>query len=342
MRGRRLARSPGPGRTRSGAAARSPSSPRGRNPACTRAPAPRLQRLRCRRRTRTIPDWRCPDRRGFSADEAALRGQRPLRRHDEPAVQFCSTTPGSGNSARYNLALPRRPGDARRTARSPAPSGTSRPTSRRGSAWSCATPRASPRRAGPASPIPTRTTSPRRRRRDHAGTAFMELQFYPPGYAPHDLVRPGPLVRRADDDEPPGQLRLLGAQQQVRRAAGVRVRDEERQADRPDGPRQRQHPDVHADAGRPADEPRRPGPGVDARHARRLLRRDRRPDDRRDRDDDAGAGNGWRHIVWDPKNFNCKGEPYSFHPMFDTAAPPYPNGQSRQWPMWTSTPTTSR
>ena len=38
----------------------------------------------------------------------------------------------------------------------------------------------------------------------------------------------------------------------------------------------------------------------------------------------AGAGNGWRHIVWDPKNFNCKGEPYSFHPMFDTAAPPYP------------------
>jgi len=49
----------------------------------------------------------------------------------------------------------------------------------------------------------------------------------------------------------------------------------------------------------------------------------------------AGAGNGWRHIVWDPKNFNCKGEPYSFHPMFDTAAPPYPNGQPRQWPMWT-------
>ena len=51
----------------------------------------------------------------------------------------------------------------------------------------------------------------------------------------------------------------------------------------------------------------------------------------------AGAGNGWRHIVWDPKNFNCKGEPYSFHPMFDTAAPPCPNGQPRQWPMWTLT-----
>ena len=57
----------------------------------------------------------------------------------------------------------------------------------------------------------------------------------------------------------------------------------------------------------------------------------------------AGAGNGWRHIVWDPKNFNCKGEPYSFHPMFDTAAPPYPNGQSRAVAdVDASTPTTSR
>jgi hypothetical protein len=48
----------------------------------------------------------------------------------------------------------------------------------------------------------------------------------------------------------------------------------------------------------------------------------------------AGAANGWRHIVWDPVNFNCKGAPYTFHPMFDTAAPPFPNGQSQQWPMW--------
>ena len=50
----------------------------------------------------------------------------------------------------------------------------------------------------------------------------------------------------------------------------------------------------------------------------------------------AGAANGWRHIVWDPVNFRCKGAPYTVHPMFSTAAPPYPNGQPRAWAMWTA------
>ena len=52
------------------------------------------------------PDWRCPDVRGFNAEEPRFEDNGHYIGHDEPAVQFFSTTPGSGNSARYNLSLP--------------------------------------------------------------------------------------------------------------------------------------------------------------------------------------------------------------------------------------------
>lgn len=48
----------------------------------------------------------------------------------------------------------------------------------------------------------------------------------------------------------------------------------------------------------------------------------------------GGTRSGFRHILWDPKNFSCQGAPYNFHPMYDTAAAPLPNGQPRAWGVW--------
>jgi hypothetical protein len=48
----------------------------------------------------------------------------------------------------------------------------------------------------------------------------------------------------------------------------------------------------------------------------------------------ASVANGFRHILWDPVNFTCQGAPYAFHPMYDTAAPPLPNGQPTAWTTW--------
>ncbi len=50
----------------------------------------------------------------------------------------------------------------------------------------------------------------------------------------------------------------------------------------------------------------------------------------------ASAHNSFRHILWDPVNFTCKGAPYSFHAMYDTAAAPLANGQPTAWTTWSA------
>ena len=51
----------------------------------------------------------------------------------------------------------------------------------------------------------------------------------------------------------------------------------------------------------------------------------------------ASVRNGFRHIVWDPVNFTCNGAPYAFHAMYDTArSAPLPNGQPTAWTTWSA------
>jgi hypothetical protein len=50
----------------------------------------------------------------------------------------------------------------------------------------------------------------------------------------------------------------------------------------------------------------------------------------------ASVRNGFRHIVWDPVNFTCNGAPYAFHAMYDRALPPLPNGQPTAWTTWSA------
>jgi hypothetical protein len=50
----------------------------------------------------------------------------------------------------------------------------------------------------------------------------------------------------------------------------------------------------------------------------------------------ASVANGFRHILWDPVNLTCNGAPYAFHPMYDRALPPLPNGQPTAWTTWSA------
>ena len=50
----------------------------------------------------------------------------------------------------------------------------------------------------------------------------------------------------------------------------------------------------------------------------------------------ASEANGFRHILWDPVNFTCQGEPYAFHPMYSSAAPPTASGQPTAWTTWSA------
>jgi hypothetical protein len=50
----------------------------------------------------------------------------------------------------------------------------------------------------------------------------------------------------------------------------------------------------------------------------------------------ASVRNGFRHIMFDPVHLTCKGEPYAFHPMYNTAAAPLANGQPTAWTTWSA------
>ena len=100
--------------------------------------------------------------------------------HDEPSAVFYSNTPGSGNHMTYSLRLPHDPSPA-----NPNTLGKSYQFELNGAMWLgmalCAT-QSYPEQVSTCTPdsdsnIVDPAVSP-----DHPGTAFMELQFYPPGW----------------------------------------------------------------------------------------------------------------------------------------------------------------
>jgi hypothetical protein len=48
----------------------------------------------------------------------------------------------------------------------------------------------------------------------------------------------------------------------------------------------------------------------------------------------ASVANGFRHILFDPVHLTCNGAPYAFHPMYNTAAAPTATGQPTAWTTW--------
>src|SRR5215470_7985184 len=102
--------------------------------------------------------------------------------HDEPSAVFYSNEPGAGNHMTYSFRLPHDP-----SPNNPNTAGRSYSFELNGSIWLgmalCAT-QSYPEQVSTCTPdsdsnILDPATSP-----NHAGTAFMELQFYPPGWVP--------------------------------------------------------------------------------------------------------------------------------------------------------------
>jgi hypothetical protein len=102
--------------------------------------------------------------------------------HDEPSAVFYSNVPGSGNHMAYSLRLPRDPSPAK-----PNTPGKSYQFELNGAIWlgmaMCDT-QSYPEQVSTCTPnsdsnIVDPAVSPK-----HPGTAFMELQFYPPGWVP--------------------------------------------------------------------------------------------------------------------------------------------------------------
>jgi hypothetical protein len=294
------------------------------------------------------------DCNGFSAIQAPLKSTLvcadPIGRsaegfednehyvgHDEASLAFYSTTPGSGNSARYFVTLPQEPLGA--------PNGTVA-----GPVWDFQTqiaPWFSMVMCDTESFPETRSTctpdsdtniqvppTP-----DHAGAAFMELQLYPPGYSP--------FISRISCD-------------QIHWCTALTIDSLEGNFD---------FSNLNPNCTEPVNfaflthdgVPIGP-PGPDTANATTLTPTSdvllMNPGDRlRVTMHDTFAGffteirdlttgqsgtmvasipNGFRHILWDPVNHTCIGEPYAFHPMFSTAAPPTSSGEPRAWAAWTA------
>jgi hypothetical protein len=102
--------------------------------------------------------------------------------HDEPSMLFYSNTPGSGNHMRYNVTLPKEP-----SASNPNKANKSYSFELSGADWfgmaMCDT-QSFPEQVKTCPPDSDRnilapSVSPK-----HVGEAFMEMQFYPPGWVP--------------------------------------------------------------------------------------------------------------------------------------------------------------
>jgi hypothetical protein len=120
--------------------------------------------------------------------------------HDEPSNLFYSSIPGSGNNVQYSLTLPHDP-----SATNPNTPGKSYQFELNGAIWFgmalCAT-QSYPEQISTCTPdsdsnILDPTTSA-----DHSGTAFVELQLYPPGWVPWPTWRVAMV--RCDEHLQPG------------------------------------------------------------------------------------------------------------------------------------------
>jgi hypothetical protein len=115
------------------------------------------------------------------ADSSSVFGQEYVG-HDEPSLLFYSHTPGAGNRMQYSLTLPRDPSPG-----NPNAPGKSYQFELNGSFWFgmalCDT-QSYPEQVSTCAPDSDRNIVDPATSAKHPGTAFMEMQFYPPGWVP--------------------------------------------------------------------------------------------------------------------------------------------------------------
>ena len=115
-------------------------------------------------------------------DSEAVFGQNVYIGHDEPATLFYSNAPGSGNRMSYQLTLPKDP-----TPTAPLTPGKSYNFQLHPAFWfgmaMCDT-QSFPEQVSTCTPNSDSNIVDPAISSQHPGTAFMEMQFYPPGWAP--------------------------------------------------------------------------------------------------------------------------------------------------------------
>jgi hypothetical protein len=265
-------------------------------------------------------------------DSEAVFGEGQYVGHDEPSTLFYSTTPGSGNRAQYQLTIPSDPAGPYDTSKSY--NFMLRPAFWFGMAM-CDT-QSYPEQTSHCTPdsdsnIVDPAVSPK-----HPGTAFMELQFYPPGYVQQftgfscdptrwcaamtiDSLSINPVTGRQLN--PTCQSRILGGVEYVNFAyltkTGV-----------PQGPPDPLHFQFIG-SGRP--DPARalflnPGDQAtvtlhDTDHGLQATVHDLTTNESGSMT--ASAANGFGQIKFAPGTgtTQCKELPYDFHPMYSTSSP---------------------
>jgi hypothetical protein len=274
------------------------------------------------------PTWRCADIRKTDPADQGFEDNGHYVGHDEPAIQFFSTTPGSGNSARYAMTLPVDP--------SAAPNGTVA-----GPVWGfqthiapwfgmvmCDTESYPETRKICVPDSDTNITSTPTA--DHAGAAYMELQFYPPGYSPSISCDQIHWCAALTITSLQGNFDFSNLNQHCVEPQAFAYVTLSGAPIGPTGP-----DNATVKTFKPTSDVLLMGAGdqvsvsmFDTTGGFHVEIADQTTGATGTMT--AGAANGWRHIIWDPTNHNCKGEPYTFHPMYSTAAPPV-DGQPQAW-----------
>ena len=264
--------------------------------------------------------------------------------HDEPDLGFYSNTPGSGNSMTYQMVLPKDPaGPASGTFAGPVHQFQLTPA-----LWFGLT-----MCDNQSYPEGTKVCKPDSNsniqvppRPDHAGAAFTELQFYPPGYGPQISCDQTPhwCVALTIDSlqaqygalhgpgSPPNAIANPNCPEPVNFAFLTH-------SGKPIGP---PGPDQQTNA------TFTPTPDVLFMNSGDVIKVKMfdTPVGYRTEVTDltthqsgfmtASVQNKFRHIVFDPKNLTCNGAPYAFHAMYDTASAPRANGQPTAWTTWSA------
>ena len=149
--------------------------------------------------------------------------------HDEPSVKFISNAAGSGNTMTYFMKLPVDPKKA------PTPNGSVTDYNELSIAPWFGLPMCDPDSypQNPCTPD-SDTNSGSISNPNDAGSAFMELQFYPPGMprSRTPSAAPDPVVRGDDHRQPRVPVQFRGPQPGLRGASQLRLPAAQRRASR--------------------------------------------------------------------------------------------------------------
>jgi hypothetical protein len=263
------------------------------------------------------------------ADSESVFGENVYVGHDEPSTLFYSQVAGSGNRMQYRLTVPKDPPGKFSTAKSY--NVQLHPAFWFGMAM-CDT-QSYPEQVSGCRPdsdtnIVDPTVSPK-----HPGTAFTELQFYPPGFVRQfdgfscdatrwcaalniDSLAQDPVNGTALN--PTCQSQILGGVEYVNFAYLTR-------SGHPQGPPDPLHFDP-VGSGRPGSDVLYFNPGDqlevtlnDSPHG--LVTRVRDLTSGQSGSMTASAGNGFGQIQYAPTGTSCTELPYDFHPMYSTSSP---------------------